>query len=428
MTSPILLVARQEFLNGVRSKWFIIATVGLPFMMAFFTGLTFIFVSAQGDQPIRIVLVDESGAIGDRLADEFPERFSGGEKKIEIDNVAINKLVDMDKIFADLQTKVREREIDGYIALEKDFLDSGDASYFAMAVSNLDLNARLTRSLSRLIQHSRLAEYGIDDARASELLLSTRLKTFKVTEEGFERGGLQTFMFVYVLGWMLYMTVIIYGSAVGRAVLEEKLSRIVEVMLATVRPFQLLAGKVLGVGCVGLVQVSVWLLFGFVLLAARGLLFGGMGDIGEFLAEGPTVSPLLVPMFLIWFLIGYFFYALIYAAIAAIVGNEQEAQQFQIPITFLLLLPLISPTYIIQHPESVYAKVVSMIPFFSPIVMFMRSSVLMPHWTEFVASFTISGLSILGMLWLTARIYRIGILSYGKRPSLREIVRWVTSY
>lgn len=428
MHSPILIVARQEFLNGVRSKWFVVATVGLPLMMAFFTGLTYVFVSAQGDRTIRIVLVDESRAIADRLAEEFPEKFDTGEKKIEIDSVSINTLVDMEKVFEDLRQKVREREIDGYISLEKDFLDTGKASYFAIAVSNLDLNARLTRALSQLAQRSRLAEYGVADARARELLDPAYLETFKVTEEGFERGGLQTFLLVYFLGWVLYMTVIIYGSAIGRAILEEKLSRIVEVMLATIRPFQLLAGKVLGVGCVGLVQVSVWLLFGLVLLAARGLLFGEMGEVGEFLAEGPNVSPWLIPTFLVWFLIGYFFYALLYAAIAAIVGNEQEAQQFQVPITFLLLLPLISPTYIIQHPESFYAKVLSMIPFFSPIVMFMRSSVLMPHWTEFAASFTISGLSILGMLWLTARIYRIGILSYGKRPSLRELARWVISY
>lgn len=425
----LLLVARQEFLNGVRSKAFLIATFGLPLFMSGILGLTVLFTTMGADRTVRLVLVDESGEVGARLAGEFPERFESGDlkgrRRVEIDSASINSLVDVEHIMETLSEKILAREIDGFVHLEKNFIDTGEADFFGLTVSNIELNMRLEQALSRLLRQARLKRAGIAEDRVDRLLESAFLDTFRVSDAGAQRDNLQTFALVYVLVLLLYITVVLYGARIGRSVLEEKISRIVEVMLSAVRPFELLGGKVLGVGGVGLLQTGVWCVFGLTLMAVRQSAFGGMGEAGAYVAEIPDFPLSLVLHFLIWFLLGYFLYSLLYALIASIAGSEREAEQMQAPVSLLLLLPLVAQVAVIKNPDSAVAVGMSLFPFFAPIVMFMRTAVLQPPASEIALSMGLCIMTILLLLLLTSRIYRIGILSSGRRPPLRQLLRWL---
>jgi len=305
----LFLVARQEFLNGVRSKWFILATFGLPLLMSGILGLTVVFTTMGADRTVRLVLVDESGVVGSRLAREFPERFGEGElegrRRVEIDSASINSLVDVEHIMETLSEKILAREIDGFVHLEKDFIESGEADFFGLTVSNLELNMRLEQALSRLLRQARLKRAGIAEERVDRLRQPAFLETFRVSVSGAQRDNLQTFALVYVLVLLLYVTVVLYGARIGRSVLEEKISRIVEVMLSAVRPFELLGGKVLGVGAVGLLQTGVWGVFGLTLMAVRQWLFTDLGEAGAYIAEMPDFPVSLVFHFLAGILLAY---------------------------------------------------------------------------------------------------------------------------
>ncbi len=425
----LLLVARQEFLNGVRSRAFLLATFGLPLLMSSVVGITVAFSTMGADRTVRLVLVDESSVVGAGLAGQFPERFTEGElegrRRVEVDLVSINSLVDVEHIMETLSEKILAREIDGFVHLKEGFLQSGEAEYFGLTVSNLELNLRIQAALSRLLRQARLKVVGIDKDQVEDLLKPATLDTFRVNESGAQRDNLQTFALVYALVLLLYVTVVLYGARIGRSVLEEKISRIVEVMLSAVRPIELLGGKVLGVGAMGLLQTGVWGATGLILMGFRESAFSKLGEAGTYLAEMPDFPVSLVFHFLAWFLLGYFLYALVYALIASIAGSEREAEQLQAPVSLFLLLPLVAQVAIIKNPDSSVAVVMSMIPFFSPVVMFMRTAVLTPPALEIALSMGICAGTILVMLLLTARIYRVGILSSGRRPPLRQLMRWL---
>lgn len=425
----LLLVARQEFLNGVRSKVFLAMTFGLPLFMSVLLGLTVAFTTMGADRPVRLVLVDESGAVGSRLGREFPERFESGDaegrRRVEIDTASINSLVDVEHILETLSEKILAREIDGFIHLGEDFVKTGEADFFGLTVSNIELNLRIEEALSRLLRQARLKRAGISEDRVDRLLEPAFLETFRVSVSGAQRDNLQTFALVYVLVLLLYVTVVLYGARIGRSVLEEKISRIVEVMLSAVRPFELLGGKVLGVGGMGLLQTAVWCLFGLTVMGVRSAVFADLGEAGAYIAGMPDFPLSLVFHFLVWFLLGYFLYALLYALIASIAGSEREAEQLQAPISLFLLLPLVAQVAVIKNPDSAVAVVMSMIPFFAPIVMFMRTAVLTPPASEIALSMGLCAGTIVLLLVMTARIYRIGILSSGRRPPLRRLLRWL---
>lgn len=422
-----LIVARQEFLNGIRSRWFIFGTIVAPLMMLGLISMAVFLAAKGGDKPSHLVIFDETRTIYPVLAKQFTDKFADGRFKIQLDEGKVNNLVNIDEAIATLKKNVINRDIDGYVVVPEDFLTAGNARLYALSVSNFELNTRLQLALSNAVREHRLREAGLDGAKIAQLLAPANLATFRVSAEGekADKGG--TFALVYVLVMLLYSTVVLYGNSISRSIVEEKVSRIVEVMLSSLRPFQLLAGKVLGVGLVGLCQMSVWCIVGMTTLGMRKPFFGLLGtDLPGKIAL-PDFPPSLAASFVIWFILGYFLFALLYAMVASLSGSEQEAQQLQFPVVMLLVVPLISIMPIINYPESGYSVAMSMVPFFAPIVMFMRTAVLTPPWTQIAASMGICMLTILLELWMVAKIYRIGILSYGKRPRFREIARWIFS-
>jgi len=428
-------IARREYLARVTTKGFWIATVTLPLLMAamvFLPSLVLLKTKAMH----RMAVVDETGELGaalaDALAPEPGERtevrdLEGLEKRQEEEQSArfVVELISPGEPEAQrsaLDARVLAGEIDSWIRLGPELLAGGKVEYRAASVSNFLTQKRLEGALSRVVSRARLEGAGLDAARVSELTRGTELETVRVSERGSRaEGGMAGFFLAYFLFFLLYMVVAIYGQQVLNGVLEEKTTRVVEVLLATVRPVELMLGKLAGIGLVGLTQLGIWL------AAAVALTAPGVVGAMAWLPEGgmPQVAPSVVVHFLLLFLLGYFFFATLYAAIGAASNNLQEAQQFAGVVVIFLVAPVLLMMPVINDPDSALAVIVSLIPPFTPLLMMLRIAVKMPPAWQIALGYLLSGGFTLLLVWLCARIYRVGILMHGKKPSLGELWRWL---
>jgi ABC-2 type transport system permease protein len=246
------------------------------------------------------------------------------------------------------------------------------------------------------------------------------------TGEAKGSSGFAAFIVGYVIVFILYMAILLYAMNVMRSVVQEKTSRIVELMVAAAKPRALMAGKILGVGAVGLLQLAIWLGMGYLTMTYRDSMLGvfGVAPSGSSFAL-PSLHPIEILVVLIYFVLGYFFYASLYAAVGAMVSSDQEAQQAQTPITMLLVLTIICVQLVANDPRATGPMVLTLIPFSSPILMPMRWLLGGASGAQVILSFAILAASTWLVALASARIFRVGILMYGKRPSLREVARWL---
>jgi ABC-2 type transport system permease protein len=244
------------------------------------------------------------------------------------------------------------------------------------------------------------------------------LKTIRLSEKGEREDQGAAMIFSIIMLMILYMSILLWGQAVMTSVIEEKTSRVVEVMAAGVSPTTLLAGKLLGVGAAGLTQFLVWAisLFGVSAFAAGA----AMGSFSM-----PEVTPLMLVSFVLFFLLGFLFYAALYASIGAAVNTVQEAQSLAFPVLLPIILAMVCFPAVLEAPDGVLAVTMSMIPGMSPLIMFLRIVVLTPPLWQIALSIALLALGILGVVWVAARVYRVGILMYGKKPTFPELVKWV---
>jgi ABC-2 type transport system permease protein len=272
--------------------------------------------------------------------------------------------------------------------------------------------------LTQCVVAHRLGEQGLDPIQVKEWTRRVDLKTIKLVKGKERRGGFGAeFLSSFVFAMMLYMVIIGYGIMVMRGVMEEKSTRMVEVLLSSVSPMQMMVGKILGIGAASLTQVAVWL--------GVAVLFSTSGSalIGRKMPF--SLEPETLIFFGLFFILGYFLYATFYAMIGAICDTEQDAQQIQMIVILPLMIPLFLIIFIANNPSATASVVLSMIPLFLPVLMFVRINVLVPPAIEIFGSVVILLATIAGVMWCTARIYRIGILMKGKRATLRELMRWV---
>jgi ABC-2 type transport system permease protein len=313
---------------------------------------------------------------------------------------------------------VTSGDIDGYLWLSDDAVAARKVTYYGRETGGFIEKSWLRGQLDRAILLEELAQRGVGGAQADELLKPVKLETMHL-EAGREtkandRGA---FFAVLIMVMLLYMAVIFYGVSVMRAVLEEKNSRVMEVMLSSATSTELMAGKLIGVGAVGLTQIGIWIVMAGVYALPALAASASTGEI--------RIAPLTLAAFALFFLFGYFLYSSIYAAVGAVITSEQEGQQLQ----FIILLPLIVAVFmmgpVMRAPDSPVAVWTSMVPFFSPVLMYVRIAVQPPPVWQIALSLVLLVVTIAGILILCARIYRIGILMYGKRPTLPEIVKWL---
>jgi ABC-2 type transport system permease protein len=422
----ILMIVRREYLERVQKKSFWIGTAVFPLLMVALTGLPMLLVGLGGNEQKKIALVDETGQLSQPLQKELADaKLKDGMPRYVIENVPVQGSVEATK--ESLVSRIRSKELFGILTVAKD-IDAKDAfQFYGKTVGDIRSTSDLEGALRRAVIELRFANANIsaDKTLVDKLLAHVDLQTFEISKEGgttkknFMTAYLGTFAFVMVL----FMTLLLYGIAMMRGILEEKTTRVMEVLLGSVSPDELMTGKILGIGLVGLSQVGIYALSAGILRVYMGAKLAGTDWAGAF----STFTFGKLAFFLVFFVLGYFMYVAMFACVGAVCNSEQEAQNLQAPIQWCLMLPMISTIFFVGQPDSTISVVLSLIPIFTPMVMFMRICVQMPPAWQIALSIVLTT----GTTWLifraAAKIFRIGILMYGKRPTVPEILRWARS-
>ncbi len=431
--NKILLVIQREYLTRIQKKSFWIASLLGPILITAIYAVP-IWLAMQDKEVKRIEVVDESGLF--QITDLV-------DKEVEF------KLVN--KPVADLKANFAKEGYTALVHLPKDILTNGkDLKIYSEKNLSLSLKSSIERVIEKKVRAVLMKEAGI----ASEVYEKTQVdvgsETVTVSESGDETssssGG--AMILAGVMGMLLYITLLLYGSQVMNGVIEEKSSRIIEVIISSIKPYQLMLGKILGVGMVGLTQFLLWIVLTIGLSQVASKFYqtspiqqkmeqvkkadpkvareindaSPMAEVTKVIES--TNIPLVVGGFLFYFLFGYLLYSSLFAAIGSAVESATEAQQF----TFIVILPIIAAfmmaQFTMQDPDSTMAFWASMIPFTSPINMMVRLPYGVPAW-ELATSMTLLVLGFLACSWISARIYRIGILMYGKKVTVKEMAKWL---
>jgi ABC-2 type transport system permease protein len=416
----IAAVIRREYLERIRTKAFWISTLLVPVLMG---GMMVIpaWLAARGGGEFRVAVLDLSGRYFDPIADEVAGMLVQPAENLEVRLIPIERGTDPEVTRERAKSRVQVQEFDGLLVLPETLPDEGQPEYVAPNVAAFRLLMVLERSVNNVLVAERLTSAGLDPERVGELTRRVDLKTFKLGAGGEEtRDQGQAFLLSYFFVLIIYMTVLMYGMYVMRGVLEEKSSHIVEVIISTVKPFELMLGKVLGIGAVGLTQMLLWSSLGLALSAP--LVLGAVGLAG---LELPTIPLSLMVFFVVYFVLGYLLFGTLYAGVGAAFDTEQDAQNFQAVITIFLVIPLVLIVQIMNQPDGALSVVLSLIPFFTPILMFLRMTLTQVPPVQIAASVVLMVAAILLMAWLVGKIYRVGILMHGSKPKFKDLARWL---
>ena len=397
--SKLWAVVRREYVERVRSKAFLIGTILGPILMG---GLLIIpaLAARSGSKPLRVAVLDVSGEVQEAVVEALQKARLDDKPRFEAQGSGRGPEASRE---AELKKAVLARTLDGYLLLPQDAVAACRATYYGRNVSNrMDLGL-IERTVGDVLVSRRLAGAGIDPARAKELTRELNLRTIRLSEAGEREDRGSAALLAIILMMILYTAILMWGQVVLTGVIEEKGSRVIEVLASGVPPTQLLAGKLIGAGAAGLTQFLVWALSLFaVSLAAAGPPAGGV--------RLPEVSLLTLAAFVVFFLLGFAFYATLYAAVGAAVNNIQEAQSLLYPIIVPLVVGIMLFPMILESPDSPQAVLLSLVPFLTPLLMFLRIVVLTPPPWQIALSIVLNALAILAVVWVAARIYRVGIL------------------
>ena len=424
------LIVKREFSTRVRKRSFIIMTILGPVLSAAIFILPAYLATLPKDYRTILVL-DEPGLLNfDKGSEEVAFRYLPPQK------------------FNLEQAKDFFVEEDDYAFLHIPLRESGDPDFMArnsMLYSKGDINPSveiyIENTLEKYIQQEKLKALGIEPGVMAQTKTNVNIKSFNISE-GKETEGLALVKMGlgYVAAFLIYIFVFVYGAQVMRGVIEEKTTRIVEVMVSSVKPFQLMLGKISGLAGVALLQFLIWILFGilFYFLAFTFILGDQLdaanvagaaaadNDILEIFKVIDAINfPYILGCFLFYFLFGYLLYAALFAAIGSAVDKESDTQQFMFPVSLPLIAGIIVLIRALDDPNGSIAQWFSMIPFTSPIVMMARVPFNIP-WYELLISMLLLLITFIVMTWIAARIYRTGILMYGKKPSFKELFKWIT--
>ena len=425
--SKLRTIIAREYIERVRSKWFLVATIlgpiimglllFLPSMMAarerrLDTGVIRVLDSTPDSIGAVIAATLRGGIMGDTALAQYRRAVTPAEHQAAVD---------------DATRGVLDGKIVGYLDVDPATIASGKVQYVGRNTTALLTMQALERNVNRAVLRRNLEAAGIDADRSERLAMQrVTVQTERLSSRG--RGGSGTIgvLFALAIAITLYLTIFIHGSNVMRGVLEEKQTRVAEVVLASVPSDTLLMGKVVGIGAVGFTQLFAWLTIATSMMYLRGPVLAKFGIASDGFAL-PEISLSMGVVILLTFLLGFFFYAALFAVVGAIVSTEQEAQQAQLPVVLLLGLTLSTVQGILTNPEGLMARVLTIVPFSSPIVLPLRLSLAPLSDREMIVSLLTLAVAAMGATFLAARLYRVGILMYGKRPSLREAWRWIST-
>jgi ABC-2 type transport system permease protein len=410
----LLAVTKREYLQRVRSKWFIFATVAAPVLMIGMMVVPIIFESRNQEARRNIALVDETGVLAERIAPRLEEA-GFRVNTVDPENRSL------------LEAQVAGGDFGGFIVLPREALTRGRVEYHGESGPGAITGLSIRGIVAQSALEQRLSEAG-EDVDYEALFGGGELEVFILEGNGGSNPeDTPEFLGGFIGAMLLYTTILLYAVAVMRATLEEKTSRVVEILVSSIRPSELMLGKILGVGSVGLTQLAIWILFG-VLAFTMGLpaLLAAQPEMAdpEFILQALPGAG-LASLFLALFLGGFFLYAAAYASVGAMCSTEEDAQQAQVPVIMLLIPSVALVMPVIQDPNSTLAVATSLFPFFTPVLLYARAATgSVPLWQIVTALVLLFG-GVWVMAWVAGRIYRVGILMQGKRPTLPELWRWV---
>jgi ABC-2 type transport system permease protein len=413
------LILRREYLERVRTKSFIVSTLLLPALMIALMVLPSKLATLKASGTKRLAVVCANADFARAVQSQLEAKTVGTELESSPSyKVEIVSTPD-EATRAALKGRIGAGALDGYVWLSDEALAARKISYVARGTSDFIEAATMQSALKTALLRQELRARGVAAEDADKLMQGVVLVTVGI-QGGQEKkgGGPLQFISAIVLVMMLYMTLILYGVAVMRSVLEEKTSRVMEVVLSSATAKELMAGKLLGVGAVGLTQIALWVVIA--LGATTPGLLAARSQLSEI-----NLSPAVLPAFAVFFVLGFLLYSAIYAALGAMVNSEQEAQQWQFFVIMPIIIPVMMMTYVIRQPNAPLSMWMSLVPFFAPILMYIRVVVETPPLWQIGLCVALLVLTLWGVVALCSRIYRVGILMYGKKPTLPEIVKWI---
>ena len=436
--NKFLAVVKREYVQRVRARMFIVTTLLLPLVMALFGLVPAIILGIDAGSRMRVAVVDHTGKMYGHLnqalvSNESDEATSANENASErpgfraprgFGNFVLEELnpgtQSTEQIRTDLDRRLRAKELDGYIILPPDFLDHGKAEFFNRNPGDVFSRRVLQQTLNRAVREQRLIDARVDTKTRQELFQPVDLQAVKVGAAGSERDSGGSFILVFGIGFVMYLAILMYGQVVLGAVIEEKETRIAEILFSSVKPFALMMGKLVGVSLIALTQLAIWglafsvfALYGVGFLASRGMR-----------ASIPSIPFSHYIYFALFFLLGYFIYATIYALVGSMVTTAQEGGQLAMPIILILVISFYLFLPVSRSPDSSFSFWASMIPFSAPVAMLVRIVTQTPPFWQIALSLLIGFGTVLGIMWIASRIYRVGMLMYGKRASIPEAIRW----
>lgn len=435
--NKIGLIIKREYLRRVSKKSFLLLTFLTPFIFAAMVFVPLWLSTIKGDDAKQIVVVDNTG--------KYLSLFENTEEYTFVTESSSS---------IEEYRKNPDKEVFAFLSITGDLLESPSAAtLYSEKQIPMGLKRTIDNTLSEYLKNEKLASYKIDNLKQiiEESKINFNIKTVKWDEDGSEKSTSTEVasLLGMVLTFIIYMFIIMYGAMVMQGVMEEKTNRIIEVMISSVKPFDLMMGKIIGIGFVGLTQVFLWGILTTVLIFGSLFFFGGSTSPEEVMtaqmaAQGMSQVPaaaasldvqvteiinsinfgLIGTCFVIYFIGGYLLYAAIFAAIGSALEQQEDTTQFMTPIMLLMAFSLYAGIYSMNNPDGPLAFWCSMIPFTSPIVMMVRLPFDIPLW-ELLLSFGLLFATAILIVWFSGKIYRVGILMYGKKPSIKEMIKWL---
>jgi ABC-2 type transport system permease protein len=421
-----LMILRREYFESVKKKAFWIGTFIFPFLIVGIFAIQILASIFSPDTQKPIGVIDATAGIARPFADKLAEdKLKDGSLRYPVEIIEIVGAAEETRL--NTLERVQSGELYGLITIGPDVDDEDNFRLDWKNIGDRSTENALENALQDRVVGVRLerAQIDLDPETLSRLTRWASLKTYQVTkggetkEKGFEDAFLPTMVFVMMLYFLIYF----HGYAMTRGIIQEKTNRVMEVLLGSVSPDELMAGKILGIGLVGLTQVSIYMLTGWIARTVAVLVL----DVGNIDRLMDIVAPGKLLAFGVFYLFGYFIFVSVFAIVGAACNTDQEAQQLQLPIVACLMLPLMTTFFFVANPDSLAATVLSLIPIFTPMVMFMRISVLTPPLWQILLSLVLMSGTIYLFFRAAAKVFRIGTLMYGKRPTLREIWRWAAN-
>jgi ABC-2 type transport system permease protein len=412
----IWLVAKREYLEQVRGRAFRMTTFGVPAIFAVIFGVGYMSGLSLGAGK-HLAVASNDPLLAQEIKGQLTERKENQKSRTQVD--VVSPATDSDR--ARLRREVQEGTIEGFLWVDTPQGQAPTATYTSQSSGDFITTSSMKEAVNHALLDARLQSGGMQHDNADKLVSGISLDTYQVKKDGsiVKSNAMGSFWKGYIMAFLLSITTMIYGMNVARSVIQEKTSRIFEVMLAITRPTEMLAGKLIGVGAVGLTQIAIWLVAGALLIGSPLAAATLSGEYSIHISVTETV------LFPVYFLLGYLLYSSLFAGLAATCETEQELQMYMPLAAAPTWLSFALIMVVINDSNSLWAVAASLFPPTAPIIMFLRMASQIPPMWQFAVSIGLMVLSILATLWISAKLYRVGILMYGKRATMPELMRWL---